>query len=237
MRILSTSTLWQVMLLMSLLATTGMAEGKEPKFPPPPQATVKTVSTALERNGAVMKVRQFHTVRSLDKVRKFYQRKWARSEKPGKAGYVESDAMAPWHLITRVEDDHLMTVQAQPATGGGTWGYLAVSRLPKKGEKPKTSLGKAPAMRGSSLVSAFGSKDVGQSAKNYMVENRYSLKSNLTFYRNHYREWRTDLDNSLMRDKMHALSFTNGRRKVNITLLGSPKGTQVVINSVKHDLL
>ena len=79
--------------------------------------------------------------------------------------------------------------------------------------------------------------DDGKTGQTSMMQNSYSLDSNLNFYRNHYNGWRKDVDQSMGNNRLHALSFRRGRRQVTITISGGRDGSQIVVNSVKHDLL
>ncbi|MCZ6666961.1 MAG: hypothetical protein O7B81_16800, partial [Gammaproteobacteria bacterium] len=89
----------------------------------------------------------------------------------------------------------------------------------------------------STVLSNVMSEDPGKSAQTVMLANEFSVDSNVNFYRNQYSGWRTDIDQKLASDKYHALSFTRGRRQVQITIQSSRDGAHIVLNSVRHDLL
>ena len=103
-----------------------------PDFPPPKDAQVSWVGRNIVVNGIHSDIRSFVTKDKPEKVAEFYHEQWKKPVAKGKPGYTESDAMPPWHLITRLEDGYLMTVQYQEQDRGGTWGYLAMSPLPTK---------------------------------------------------------------------------------------------------------
>ena len=107
------------------------------------------VSDAMRIGGRTMAVRAFNTEDTLEEVVEFYQEFWQEPPQKHAPGYTyEPDAIAPWHLVTRVEDGVVMTVQVQPAKGGGAWGYLAAGQLPEPGEPPAAAP-QLPVMDGS----------------------------------------------------------------------------------------
>ena len=185
-----------------------------------------------------MQIRQFYTSDHMEKVKQFYYRKWARGEDQREPGYVETDAMSPWHIITRVENGYLMTVQIQPADNGGSWGYLAMSRVNRN--KPAwDGSPDIPRMSDSRVLHHMESSDPGQQGQSLLLSNPHSLSSNINFYRQYYesRGWRVDLNQDIPVAKMHVLAFTNGRYKINIVLTGDGSETHVVVNRISHDIL
>lgn len=210
----------------------------QPDFPAPPDARVETVGNNVVVSGNAMYIRQFSTGDRMEKVNRFYYRKWARGEDRREPGYVESDAMAPWHIISRVEDGYLMTVQIQPADNGGSWGYLAMSRVDR--EKPAwDGSPEIPRMSDSRVLHHMESEDTGQQGQTVLMSNPHSLASNVNFYRRYYetRGWRVDLNQDIPVARMHILAFTNGRYKINIMLTGDGSKTNVVVNRISHDIL
>ncbi len=196
------------------------------------------ISDSMTILGRQMAVRGFVTEDSVDDVVQFYQDLWKDPPVPGAPGVAyEPDAIAPWHLLTRVEDAYVMTVQVQPAKGSGSFGYLALGRLPEPGEPPATPP-VPPSMGDTTVESNVLSEDPGKSASTAMLSNANSIDSNVTFYRNHYAAWRKDIDQAMGHGKLHALSFTRGREQVIITIQSMDRGgSQIVVNSIEHDLL
>ena len=184
-----------------------------------------------------MAVRAFTTDDTVEEVVAFYQALWEDPPVRGAPGVAyEPDAIAPWHLLTRVEEGYVMTVQVQPGKNGGAFGYLALGRLPDPGDGP-IALPEPPAMSGSEVLSNVLNDDAGKDAQTSMLVNEFSLQSNLNFYRDHYAGWRTDVDQSMGHGSMHALAFRRGRKQVIITIKSGRDGSHIVINSVTHDLL
>lgn len=214
------------------------AQARPPDFPAPDDAKVSQVADSMTVGGRTMTVRAFVTDDSVEQVVEFYQDLWQEPPVRGAPGVAyEPDAIAPWHLLTRVEDDYVLTVQVQPTASGGAWGYLASGRLPEPG-KPPTAPREPPSMQGSTVQSNITSEDPGKTAQTAMLSNESSLESNVDFYRNHYSGWRKDIDQAMGHGKLHALSFSRGRSQVIITIQSAGRGgSQIVVNSVEHELL
>ncbi len=210
---------------------------RPPEIPVPKNAQVSLVGQNMTVGGKTMTVRQFYSRDKLAKVKEFYYRRWAKGEQRDMPGYLETHDMPPWHIISRLEEGYLLTVQIQ-AAGGGTRGYLGTSKLIQ--EAPKLSnYDSVPRMAGSEIVHDMQTRDVGQSGETLMLSNKHSLSSNTNYYKNYYlqRGWRTDLDQAIPASNMHILAFTNGQEKINIVLTGDNNNTKIVVNKVVHDIL
>ena len=223
--------------LLTLVISMEVRAGR-PDFPPPPKASVSTVGNNMVINGRTTAVRMFVTEKDLEEVIEFYQELWVDPVVEGGPGYtLEREAMLPWRLVTRVEDGHAMTVQVQPGRDEeGSWGYLADSLLPKDGE-PVEGEPPPPSIGGSDVISNITHDDLGQLGQTAVLRNDYSVSRNVDFYRETYGDWRTDMDQALVQDRMHALRFTRGKQNIVITIHGSEDGAEVVINRVTKELL
>jgi hypothetical protein len=221
---------------LALWTFAAAAFARPPDFPPPDDAKVSAVGDSMVILGRQMTVRAFVTDDAVDDVVAFYQELWQDPPAEGAPGVAyEPDLIAPWHLLTRVEDGYIMTVQVKPHGREGAMGYLAMGLLHEPGEGPPP-LPDPPAPNGSKVMSNFASEDPGKQAQTAVVANHDSLSSNVNFYRSYYQDWRKDTDQAFGR-QAHALSFTRGRRQVTITIKASREGSQIVVNSVEHDLL
>lgn len=223
---------------VAALALPSYTQARPPDFPAPDAAKVSHVADSMTVGGRTMTVRAFVTDDSLEQVVEFYQDLWQEPPVRGAPGVAyEPDAIAPWHLLTRVEDDYVLTVQVQPIASGGAYGYLTTGRLPEPG-KPPAPPPEPPSMQDSVVQSNITSEDPGKTAQTAMLSNESSLESNVDFYRSHYSGWRKDIDQAMGHGKLHALSFSRGRSQVIITIQSSGRGgSRIVVNSVEHELL
>ena len=218
-----------------------------PDFPPPKGATVEVVGNNMVLNGIRSDIRAFYSKKSFEKVSEFYRQQWQDEVSGGKRGkklpgYIETDAMFPWRLFTRIEDGYLMTVQFQEADGKGVWGYLAISRLPKnpgKKQNPVLAIPRdIPTMGESRIISELVNKDPGKNARTMIIYNTHSVGSNINFYRSHYRNrgYTVDIDTNLSQGAMHSLVFKSARKRINIMIIGGHNDTRVVINEVTNSI-
>ncbi|MEQ8662932.1 MAG: hypothetical protein RLW62_19130, partial [Gammaproteobacteria bacterium] len=107
--------LCEILLAMLMLCASAAVLAGPPDFPAPDGASVSVVSDAMTVQGRTMAVRAFLSDDPLEDVVAFYQALWQEPPAPGAPGVAyEPDAIAPWHLLTRVEDGYVMTVQVQP---------------------------------------------------------------------------------------------------------------------------
>jgi len=219
------------------------ALARSPDFPPPPNASVEWVGQNIEMNGIKSSIRAFHSSKSIEKVVEFYRREWKRPTEKGKPGFMETIDAAPWYIITRIEDDYLLTVQVQVQKNdeSSSWGYLSISPLPdisdNNSNKPIELGNSTPKMSGSHVLSEMKSNDPGKKANTLIIANERSIGSNAAFYRNYYegRGWTTETDYNAQ--DVHTLVFKTRRERVTIMLLRDGGGTRVVVNSVTNSIL
>lgn len=200
-----------------------------PDFPPPPDAMVGLVGESMVVNGIPMHIRQFASKRSVLDVLDFYRQYWPKGTEK-KPGYTETDALAPWQIITRVEDGYLMTVQVTEDGDQGSSGLLGLSKLPDP-ENDLPVLGRDfPAMRGSKVFNDIESKDLGKQGRTLQIFNHFSVETNANFYRDHYSNhgWNIEMDKGFSGGNSHAQRFSNGDRHVIITIQKSRDGSVIV---------
>lgn len=232
------SRLLRTTLVVAAVLGASAARASPPDFPPPDHAAVTVVSNSMTIQGRTMAVRSFVSDDPVEDVVAFYQDLWQEPPVKGAPGVAyEPDALAPWHLLTRVEDGYVMTVQVQPSNSQGSFGYLALGKLPDPGDGPVPAPPDPPAMDGSALQSTMVNDDPGKEAQTSMLINEYSVDSNVHFYRNYYQAWRKDIDQAMGNKSLHALSFRRGSEQVIITIQGGRDGSQIVLNSIKHSVL
>ena len=186
-------------------------------------------------NGLPSTVHYFNSDKGLDELLRFYRQRWDSGDKK-KPGYREVE-FAPWHIISRLEDDkrYLLTVQARSAGPLASHGYLAIADL--KGMKNKSDRGSGiPKIKDSRIVNDLTSFDPGKKGRTVLVVNNYSVASNSEYYRKYYggRGWGKSID--IEKDGSQVLAFTRFGKEVNVVIsqnFGS--STQVVMNIVEDN--
>ncbi len=213
-----------------LLLHAGSALAGPPDFPPPRDAKVEWVGSDIVRNGIPMSIRLFRIEGGVEDVLAFYREIWAIGETEDEPGFKEGEA-DPWEIITRLEDNYMMSVQVQPDSLGGSWGYLGLSRLPigegARDHRPKSF----PMMSGSKLVNDTETRDIGRKARTLMILNRFSVGGNAQFYRSHYEAqgWSEVMDAGTVSGRTHSLVFENGKRTVSLSIAAGEDGRTVVV--------
>lgn len=224
---------------VSLWVSAGDALAREPEFPPPPDARVNWIARNMVYQGLPMQIRAFTTRDALEDVIDFYREEWDDGDDGGN-GYIINKAAEPWVVISRIEEDFLMTVQVQTDTKKGAWGYLARSHLPTDNDKVVKRDDEFPRMGGTTTLSEMLSEDPGKTARTLMLKNEFDIRSNASFYRNHYGDsgWAFDIDKAVA-DRMHVFALRKGRRQVNLVIIagvGADKGSRVIVNEVVNEL-
>lgn len=226
---------WLVFLLLPQSTLAG-----KPKFPPPPNSSIEQVATNLNVNGINSDIRAFHSKDSIEDVVEFYRKKWKRPIKKGMPGFVETIDAAPWYIISRIENEYLLTVQVQVQANNksASWGYLSLSPLPDANATAPELGKKTPKIPGSIVMNEMQHNDPGKKATTTILSNTHSVKNNADYYRNFYhgKGWKLETDQQLGQDDGHSLVFKTRRNRVTIMVLKDEVYTRVVVNSVKNSL-
>jgi len=199
-----------------------------PKFPPPPDATIGLIGDGMVVNGIPLHVRQFKSKQSVEGVLEFYRQFWPKGTEK-EPGYTETDVLTPWKIITRVEDDYLMTVQVTADGDRGSTGLLGLSKLPDMENLPVLGEG-FPKMRGSTVFNDIESRDIGKKGRTLQISNHFSVQSNANFYRDHFvnNGWVMDMDKTISGGNTHTQRFSNGDKNVIIVINKAKNGSVIV---------
>lgn len=209
------------------------ATADSPDFPAPPRAQVSWVSSNMVYNGRVMQVRTFNSRLPAERVLQYYRNLWQHGTED-RPGFMESDAMQPWRIISRIDKDYMMTVQVM-SKGNDSTGYLSASPLDDVFQETPELGGGFPMMQGSTVVNDIHTPDMGRKGRTLFITNEFSVNGNANYYRDHYdlRGWRVDMDKASSPGLQHVLAFSKGREKVNIVISRNQDRSFVVANSVE----
>lgn len=224
--------IYLLLLVLAIPLWSSAAVAGAPDFPAPPRAQVQWVSSNMVYNGRVMQVRTFNSRLSAERVLQFYRNLWKQGEK-NRPGYRETDALQPWQIISRIDEEYLLTVQVQQA-GNDSNGYLALSRLEDVLKPKPDDLGDGfPMMRGSDVLNDIVTPDFGKDGRTLLIQNDYTVSGNANYYRNWYegRGWQLDMDMPSSPGQQHVLAFSKGRKKVNLVITRQEGRTDIVANS------
>ena len=202
-------------------------------FDAPPKSTVKWVTKESSSYGLQLQVRRFESNSlSQQQVLDFYRRQW------GDQG-AETDA-PPWKMIGTSDGNYFWNVQVQSTGRKSSWGYLSVSDIAgiafgKK--KMVVNMGEDfPKMSGSTVVNDFHQEDLGRSARTLLLQNDYTVSSNVSYYKNYYegRGYTAVMNHSDDRNTNHVLLMSKIGKEVTMTIHTDGSKTNVVANEVKH---
>jgi hypothetical protein len=222
-------------LLAGILCLSAVTVEATPKFPAPPKANVTALGEDMVVNGIPMQARKFYTHYNVEEVVEFYKNLW--SDNVGRPpGYDITKDLPPWTIITRIEDDYLLTVQVTRENKHLSMGYLAMSPLVPEDNAYKTP--EFPKMRGSVIMNDISSKDRDTTGRTVVIQNRYSAQSNVSFYRNHYKNagWGSEMDKNLGLHSGHILQFSKRDNHVTLVILSNKGLTYITSQSVREDL-
>ncbi len=198
-------------------------------FPPPPKSSIGIVGNKMIVNGIPMQIRLFSTDRSLQQVIDFYMALWEDDTDQGLPGYSISTALRPWTIISRIEEEYILTVQVTSDNKRRASGYLSMSPIdPAQRTEPGKDF---PRMKGSMILNDTVSEDSGKNGRNVLLQNSNSIKSNANFYRNHYKRlgWEEITEIPPHQGKQQVLQFRRSNKHV--TLVLKEQAGTTIINS------
>ena len=201
-------------------------------FPPPPKSSIGMLGNKMIVNGIPMQIRQFSTNRSLQQVIDFYIALWEDDTDQGLPGYSISTALRPWTIISRIEEEYILTVQVASVNKRRASGYLSMSPLDPA---QRTESGKDfPRMKGSTILNDTVSEDSGKKGRNVLLQNSNTIKSNANFYRNHYKRlgWEEITEIPPHSGKQQVLQFRRSNKHVTLVLKEQAGATTINSQSV-----
>lgn len=221
---------WLGAALLCAVGSTVPVHAGPPTIPEPPGSTVVPVGENMRLNGSPTSAHSFRSNRSVEQIQEFYRREW-RQGSGDLPGFREAE-QAPWQIISRIEDVYLLTVQVKRGNGGGSTGYLSVSKLPTKRDQPE--IAEFPAMNGSRVLSDTTMEDPGKEGRTMIILNKKSVASNVNYYRNYFEGhgWQARRDRDFA-GEAHVFEFTKSHGHVNLVIARNDRETtSIVVNAV-----
>lgn len=202
------------------------------EIPSPSWLERTLVADNMVINGLPSVVHYFETDRTLEELLDFYRQKWDESAAQ-KAGYREAE-VGPWHVISKIDGQYLLTVQAQQKEAFTTKGYLAIGDLSAVQNKKDRGKG-VPKMSGSKIVNDLVSNDPGKKGRTMMIANSFSVSSNTDYYRNYYLShgWGQLMDQGS--NDAQVLAFSRFGKEAHLVISKTSGSTMVVMNLIEND--
>jgi hypothetical protein len=195
-------------------------------FPKPPSSTITQVSESTSAFGVTMEIRRFESRLSKKQIIDFYSTHWSDT--------AAITLFEPWEMIGKVERKKFINVQVQDGFAG-SWGYLSISDLPAAiaDDSLQASEGLGfPRMSGSQVLSDQKHNDPIKTGRTLVITNGFSVDSNGQFYRTYYQGqgWQLMADSKGSRLKGVAMTFSNGRQLLSLTINQVDSSTAIVAN-------
>ena len=205
-------------------------------LPAPPKSNIGLLGEKIVVNGIPTQIRLFSTSSSLQEVIDFYKTLWEEDVVTGVPGYIISTDLPPWTIISRIEEEYILTVQVTSNNKRRALGYLSMIPLdPAQRTKPGMDF---PRMKGSMILNDTYSEDSGKKGRNILLKNSNSIKSNANFYRNHYQRlgWEEITEIPLHSGKQQVLQFRRSNKHVTLVLKAQAGATIINSQSVTEGL-
>lgn len=223
--------------LCGFFTAASLSASEWPTIEAPPGASVQWVGDDIVLNGVPMQIKAFSSGAVPEQVLAFYRGLWGGGPRPP----VEN-RVGEWSVIGRQVSDFYMTVQVKSGAETGSEGFMGVSRLPQLRETPERD-SDFPRLGGTQVISDMKSRDIGKKAHTLIMQNGYSVQSNVQFYESAMpaRGWKQtqskEVDSGTAgRDGGFVLFFNRRKEACHIVVNRSSAGdTLVVVNMVSMD--
>ncbi len=199
-----------------------------PVIPTPEDAKISVVSEDTIFNGVPMKMWEMNVNEKSEKVLDFYRKEWAKPTIKGAPGFTENK-YGDWKLISRMEDEYLLTVQIKDRPLNRTLALIAMSTLPMAKNLPAPGKG-FPVLADTLVLNDIKSSDGNKDSRTIIAQNSRSVSENIKFYRRLFRRkgW-TELTESLDPHPVAGmLMFDKRNKELNLTVTKSNKKTDIV---------
>ena len=203
-----------------------------PEFPIPVKERAVIVGNQLSVNGLPMKIMEMTSQSNVNDIVEFYKKAWKEPVKKGVPGYIINQ-LAPYIIVSRAEKDFLFTIQIKRYPKKGSYSLLAISKVQDK--KEFIRLGKGfPKMNTTDVVSDIKSQDLYQNGRTLIMNNSFSIQSNINFYRDYYlkRGWNDVTQGQLSGINTAVMIMNKNNDELNLTFNRADSKTHIVAVAV-----
>lgn len=226
--------IWFVVLLT--MAPISHAATK-PLLPFPEGVRVVIVGENMEINGLPLMAYEFYSQQTLNQIANFYRHYWQdhQQHSDAKQAYLESH-YGGWHILSRLERGHNITVQLQNSGIKGVRALVGVSPLPTyiaENKNPVVEY-KIPTLSGLTIESFVQSQDRGIKTETYWIRSRDSVESTSNKLQRYYQQRgysvsikRGNKESSQLIDAV-SLTVANTNEKIRFDTLDVDGGTRII---------
>lgn len=227
---------WHIAVLAALAVATLISprysHSATDSIPTPSWLERTAIADMMVINGLPSEVEYFTAERKVQDLIDFFRKRWDDTSTGGK-GYREVD-VGYWHVISRLEGRHLLTVQAREKDAFSSEGYLAVADL-QDIRKSKRDQDAVPKMSGSEIVNESTSFDPGKKGRTLLILNDFSATTNSNYYKKYYRNrgWGQAMDQGS--DSAKVLVFSKNDQTAHLVINEAGGVTRIVMNLVETE--
>lgn len=169
-------------LLLFLLVSMPAFSNAWPRPAVPASALLKVVAENMVVNGVPMRTWTLTSSVAAKDTLDFYRQLWGQDATENWPGYTERE-LNQWHIISRLENGHLITVQVNSDQPLSTNGLLGISKLPTTKSLPE--LGKGfPTLGQTTILNDIHATDLNKKSRTLVATSSRSMRSVIQFYRN-----------------------------------------------------
>ena len=142
----------------------------------PTHCQLQSLGDSLQINGAATRIFSLHSRHHLDRVMNDIRQSWQQPLRHQTAG--------PWHVLSHLAHDRLVTFQLRSNPQGGTAGLVAIRARPFAETAPPG----LPSVPGMHLHQWLESDDLGQRSRTVVLLGTPPVAQPLTMLRDHFRQ-------------------------------------------------
>jgi hypothetical protein len=203
-----------------------------PTIPTPENSSVIVVADNMIFNGVPMKTWELKALMAPKELQQFYMTAWSAARKEG-------DSTVPGHLIkkipkytviSRVEENYLLTVQIEDRKTESSRAYLAISKILAGTEKDYILGDGFPALTGTVFINDISAIDGHKKSRTIIATSEAPLQALANFYRNAMKKtgWVEITKSLTMTNKGGAMIFQRNKNEMNITLSSNKNIVNIV---------
>lgn len=193
----------------------------------PPAALVTYVGDVIQ-NGLPIQMKQFSTEASVTELLAFYKQRWsdASNQHENVPSYLEKQA-GDWYVLSKMEGNNSVVVQARKANQGMTEGYISVTDMSDIREQNHWS-SDFPRMHGTKILSNTEALDKGRVAYTLVLYNEHSVRENRDYYRDNMSSSGWQYTRGGERSKTTMLYFKNETLRCEIAISSADDGKTII---------
>ncbi|MEM5551765.1 hypothetical protein HJP15_12350 [Pseudoalteromonas sp. NEC-BIFX-2020_002] len=198
----------------------------------PDNATIVVVSDGMLVDGLQMKAWEFKSKNSLSENVDFFTKKWQP-----KSDVFTHKQLNEWEVLNAVIGDVIYTAKLRKVGNSYTSGYIATSKEPdNRLQLIDNTLQGFPMPSGTTVIREIKSEDGGKISSTMILDNNFSVKSNLSFYKKYYTKYNWAIDKAAYTEQLDNGVFMtrNGPNNVNITFMRKKGRTFITV--VREDV-